>query len=47
LESISQLHNIKNEDEDNFLGIKAKKNEYILTSTYKGTKKNELFVPIL
>jgi hypothetical protein len=47
LESIPRLHNMKNEDEDNFFLIEAKKNEYIHTSTNKGTKKNELFVPQL
>ncbi len=47
LESIPRLHNMKNEDEDDFFGIEAKKNEYIRTVTNRGTKKNELFVPIL
>jgi hypothetical protein len=47
LESIPRLHNMKNKDEDNFFWIEAKKNEYIRTSTYEGTKKNQLFVPIL
>jgi hypothetical protein len=31
LESIPRLHNMKNEDEDDFLLIEAKKYEYILT----------------
>ena len=41
LESIPWLHNMKNEDEDEFFGVEAKKNEYIRTSTIEGTKKNE------
>jgi hypothetical protein len=41
LESIPRLHNMKNEDEDNFFWIKAKKNEYIRTSAIEETKKNE------
>ncbi len=44
LESIPRLHNMKNEDKDNFFCIEAKKNEYIHTSTIKGTN---LFVPKL
>jgi hypothetical protein len=47
LESIPRLHNMKNEDEDDFFWIEAKKNEYICTSTNEGKNKNELFVPIL
>ena len=38
---------MKNEDEDDFFWIEAKKNEYIRTSTNEGTKKNELLVPKL
>ncbi len=38
LESIPRLHNLKNEDEDDFLD----RNEYIRHSTYKGTKNNEV-----
>jgi hypothetical protein len=41
LESIPRLYNMKNEDEDDFFGIEAKKNKYIRTSTIEGTKKNE------
>jgi hypothetical protein len=41
LESIPWLHNMKNEDEDDFIWIEAKKNDYIRTSTIEGTKKNE------
>ncbi len=47
LESIPWLHIMKNEDEDEFFWVEAKKNEYIRTSTNEGTKKNELFVPKL
>jgi hypothetical protein len=31
---------MKNEDEDDFLVIEAKENEYIRMSTNEGTKKN-------
>ncbi len=41
LESIPWLHNMKNEDEDDFFWIEAKKNEYIRTSTIERKKKNE------
>jgi hypothetical protein len=37
---------MKKEGKDDFF-IKAKKNEYIRTSTSEGTKKNKLFVPKL
>jgi len=32
---------MKNEDEDEFFWVEAKKNEYIRTSTNEGTKKPE------
>jgi hypothetical protein len=47
LESIPRPPNMKNEEEDDYFWIEGKKNEYIRTSANEGTKKNELFVPIL
>jgi hypothetical protein len=43
MESIPRLHNMKNEDEEYFFSIKAKKNEYIHSSTNEETKKNKLY----
>ena len=47
LDSIPQLHNMKNGDEDDFFWIEAKKNEYIRTSTIEGRRKTNLFIPKL
>ena len=44
LESIPRLHNMKNEDEDDFFWIEAKKNEYIRTSTVKEQRKRIKFI---